>query len=76
MRKSLVFRRLTGDKKERLVLRKTALTIFSTLSAPCVLESCIKVKINLNFYFHSSLRCLKRFYEGLSEFVSEFWECF
>ena len=22
-------------------------------------------KIKLNFYFHTSLRCLKRFYEGL-----------
>ena len=22
-------------------------------------------KINLNFYFHTSLWCLKRFYEGL-----------
>ena len=23
-------------------------------------------KIKLNFYFHTSLRCLKRFYEGLN----------
>ena len=22
-------------------------------------------KLNLNFYFHTPLRCLKRFYEGL-----------
>ena len=34
-----------------------------TLPAPCILESCIKIKINLNFYFHASLWCLKRFYE-------------
>ena len=25
-------------------------------------------KINLNFYFHTSLWCLKRFYEGLKGF--------
>ena len=29
-----------------------------TLSAPRILESCIKIKINRNFYFHASLRCL------------------
>ena len=27
-------------------------------------QSCIKTKINLNFYFHTSLWCVKRFYEG------------
>ena len=36
-----------------------------TLPAPCISESFIKVKINLNFYFHTSLWCLTRFYEGL-----------
>ena len=36
-----------------------------TLPAPCIFESCIEIKINLNFYFHTSLWCLKRFYEGL-----------
>ena len=35
-----------------------------TLPTPCISESCIEIKINLNFYFHTSLRCLKRFYEG------------
>ena len=29
-----------------------------TLSAPRILESCIKIKINRNFYFHASLWCL------------------
>ena len=28
-------------------------------------KSCIKIKINLSFYFHTSLWLLKRFYEGL-----------
>ena len=36
-----------------------------TLPTPCISESCIKIKINLNFYFQTSLWCLKRFYEGL-----------
>ena len=30
-------------------------------------------KINLNIYFHSSLWCLKRFYEGLKGFQKTFW---
>ena len=34
----------------------------------CISESCIKIKINLNVYVHTSLWCLKRFYEGLSGF--------
>ena len=32
---------------------------------PFISESCIEIKIKLNFYFHTSLWCLKRFYEGL-----------
>ena len=35
-----------------------------TLEDPFISESCIKIKIELNF-FHTSLWCLKRFYEGL-----------
>ena len=30
-----------------------------------VLKIKIEIKIELNFYFHTSLWCLKRFYEGL-----------
>ena len=33
-------------------------------SVQCIKESCIKSKTNLNFYFHTSLWCFKRFYEG------------
>ena len=40
------------------------LVIFNP-SVPCIFVSCIEIKINLNFYFHASLWCLKRFYEGL-----------
>ena len=36
-----------------------------TLNVPCISESCIEIKINLNFYFHTPLWCLKRFYKGL-----------
>ena len=31
-----------------------------TLSIPCISESCIEIKIMLNFYFHPSL-CVKAF---------------
>ena len=37
------------------------------LPAACILESFIEIKINWNFDFHTSLWCLKRFYEGLSD---------
>ena len=36
-----------------------------TLKDPFISESCIEIKIVLNFYFPTSLWCLKRFYEGL-----------
>ena len=36
-----------------------------TLAALCISESCIEIKINVSFYFHTSFWCLKRFYEGL-----------
>ena len=35
------------------------------IQAPCLSESYIKVKMNANFYFQTSLWCLKRFDEGL-----------
>ena len=36
-----------------------------TLKGPIIYESCIEIKSELNFYFLTSLWCLKRFYEGL-----------
>ena len=36
-----------------------------TLKGLFISESCIEIKIDLNFYFQTSLWCLKRFYEGL-----------
>ena len=38
---------------------------YLTLSVQRISERCIERKIKLNFYFHTSLWCLKRFYEGL-----------
>ena len=42
-----------------------AILMYLTLPIPCISESYIEIKIKLNFYFHTSLWCLKRFYEGL-----------
>ena len=44
-----------------------------TRPVPCTSESCIEIKIKLNFYFHTSLWCLKRFYEGLKGLYEIFW---
>ena len=33
-----------------------------------------KEKISLNFYFHTSLSCLKKFYEGLKGLHKTFWD--
>ena len=46
------------------VRKPIAKNLTLTLPVPCISESCIKIKINLNFYFHTSLWCLKSFYEG------------
>ena len=41
-----------------------------TLKDPIISESCIEIKIELSFYFDTSLWCLKRFYEGIKVFFS------
>ena len=38
-----------------------------------ILESCVEIKININFYFCTSLWCLERFYEGLKGLHKTFW---
>ena len=47
----------------------------STLTLPvtCIFQSCIEIKIKLNFYFHNSLWCLKSFYEDLKGLHKTFW---
>ena len=52
-----------AGKKENLESLK--LSNGSTLNVPCISESCMEIKMKLNFYFHTSLWGLKRFYEGL-----------
>ena len=42
-------------------------------SRPVHLKIDIKIKINLNFYFHTSLWCLKRFYKGVKSLRKTFW---
>ena len=42
------------------------------LSFPYFLEICTKMKINLNFYFHTFLWCLKLFCEDLKVFIKPF----
>ena len=51
----------------RLLTRFGMLVFFTnlTLKDPCISESCIEIKIKLNFYFHTSLWCLERFYESV-----------
>ena len=43
---------------------KVAAIFVLTLKDPLISESCIAIKIQLNFYFHTFLWCLERFYEG------------
>ena len=46
---------------------------FLTLLSSYILECCIKIKINLKFYFHFSLWCLRRFYWDLEGLHKTFW---
>ena len=46
---------------------------FWTLNVPCISESCIEIKIKRDFYFHTPLWRLKKFYEGLKSFHKTFW---
>ena len=43
-----------------------------TLPAPCISESCIKIKTNWNFYFNFSWWYLKRFMKALKAFIKPF----
>ena len=57
----------TSDPTDLKTKKFPFLSYLLTLTAPCILESCSNIKINLNFYFHTSLWCLKRFYEGFKD---------
>ena len=41
-------------------------------SHPGTSESCIKIKINLNFYFHTFWWCLKGFMKDFKPFIKPF----
>ena len=43
----------------------SATSVKLSLPVLCISESCIEIKIKVNFYFDTSLWYLKRFYEGL-----------
>ena len=47
-------------------MMKNAFYFILTLKDPIISESCIEIKSELNFYFHTSLWCLKQFYEGMA----------
>ena len=47
--------------------------IYLTFPVLCISESCIEIKINLNFYFHTSLWCRNSFYEGPKGLHKTFW---
>ena len=62
---------LNFPKQSNVILTKSSLFDFIrdallgailTLKDPFISESYIEIKIELNFYFHASLWCLKRFY--------------
>ena len=59
---------LINDLSNEIMLNLSSfcitLIVYLSLPVPCISESCIKIKTNLNFYFHTSLWCLKKFYEG------------
>ena len=48
-----------------LNMTNNAFYFILTLLASCISESCVKMNINLTFYFHTSVWCLKRFSEGI-----------
>ena len=62
---------ISGSKKRELSSDNLTICLRSrkvrdgslSLNAWCISESYIEIKIKLNFYFYTSLWCLKRFYE-------------
>ena len=61
------------DNYENLFRDKSSKDL--ALLAPCISESRIEMKINLNLYFHTSLWYLKRFFKGLHETCGSMQKC-
>ena len=74
--KSLAFvhKIFTNDSKVFANPSKVFLFITLSLKDPFISESCIEIKTELNFYFRTSLWCLKKFYEGLKGLHKTFWD--
>ena len=53
--------------------RKLSYTSLLSLPVPCISESFTEIEIKLNFYFYTSLWCLKRFYEDFQGLHETFW---
>ena len=53
------------DEQKSIVQIKKFIHYTLTLPVLCISESCTEIKINLNFYFYTSLLFLKRFYKDL-----------
>ena len=62
---------LTLPRKD--FLQQLSSSIFLTLPATSISQSYIKKNINSNFYFHTSLWRLKRFYQGLKGVFKMLW---
>ena len=60
-----------SGKSRNLLFQANRNGSFSKLK-PSRLNPRLKEKVNLNFYFHSSLWCLKRFYEGRKDLHETF----
>ena len=60
-----ISKNLQENQSPKVILRKDYAFPLTLPVGPCISESCIGIKIKLNFYFYTSLWCLKRFYEGL-----------
>ena len=49
------------DFEHKFLLGEDHASFLLTLKDPLISESCTEMKIESNFYFHTSLWCLKRF---------------
>ena len=63
---------LFSEKRSRL--SSTTLDFYCILTLPIPIPDKEK-KINLNLYFHSSVWCLKKFYEGLQGLTNLIFAC-
>ena len=63
---------VSTDKSE---IRRIKINFVLTFKDLFISESCIEI-IELNFYFHTALGCLKRYYEGASKGIMNAFKAF